>query len=77
MPTVQIRERSQSLYDLISLKAQQHHRSLTQQTIAELEQALQPQAQGLLLRARRLQMLHKLRIQAPSKPVVLDDQLER
>ena len=73
MPTVQIREFPQPLYDLLSLKAQQHHRSLTQQTIAELEQALQPEVRGV----RRLQVLHKLRTQAPAKPVVLGDQLER
>ena len=77
MPTVQIREFPQPLYDLLSLKAQQHHRSLTQQTIAELEQALQPQAQGFVRGVRRLQVLHKLRMQTPSKPVVLGDQLER
>ncbi len=73
MPTVQIREFPQPLYDLLSLKAQQHHRSLTQQTIAELEQALQPQARGV----QRLQVLHKLRMQATTKPIILDDQLER
>ena len=73
MPTVQIREFPQPLYDLLSLKAQQQHRSLTQQTVAELEQALQPQVQGL----RRLQVLRKLRSHAPGQALVLGDQLER
>lgn len=73
MPTVQIREFPQPLYDLLSLKAEQEHRSLTQQTIAELEQALQPQARGV----RRLQVLHKLRMQAPTQKIVLGDQLEQ
>ncbi len=73
MHAVQIREFPQPLYDLLSLKAQQHHRSLTQQTIAELEQALQPEVHGV----RRLLVLHKLRMQAPSKPIMLGDQLER
>lgn len=75
MRTLQIREFPQPLYDLLSLKAQRHHRSLTQQTIAELEQALQPQGQGQGI--KRLQILHKLRIQAPKEPVRLGDQLER
>ena len=73
MRTLQIRELPQPLYDLLSFKAQQHHRSLTQQTIAELEQALQPQVHGV----RRLQVLRKLRMQAPAQPVVLGGQLER
>jgi plasmid stability protein len=75
MRTLQIRELPQPLYDLLSFKAQQHHRSLTQQTIAELEQALQPQGQGQGI--RRLQTLHKLRAQAPQQPMHLGDQLER
>ena len=75
MRTLQIRELPQPLYDLLSFKAQQHHRSLTQQTIAELEQALQPggSAQGI----RRLQTLHRLRTQVPAAPVLVGDQLER
>jgi plasmid stability protein len=75
MRTLQIRELPQPLYDLLSFKAQQHHRSLTQQTIAELEQALHPQNQGQGV--KRLQTLNKLRIQAPQEPVLLGDQLER
>jgi plasmid stability protein len=73
MRTLQIRELPQPLYDLLSLKAQQHHRSLTQQTIAELEQALQPHQQGI----KRLQTLHKLRTQSAKVPEPLGDQLER
>jgi plasmid stability protein len=76
MRTLQIRELPQSLYDLLSFKAQQHHRSLTQQTIAELEQALQPHRQGM----RRLQTLHKLHAAAKTLaplPLILDDRLER
>lgn len=75
MRTLQIRELPQPLYDLLSFKAQQSHRSLTQQTIAELEQALQPGGAGQGI--RRLQTLHKLRAQEPKQPVVLGDQLER
>lgn len=75
MRTLQIRELPQALYDLLSFKAQQHHRSLTQQTIAELEQALQPNGQDQ--RTRRLQTLHKLRSQAPVQRLQLGDQLER
>ena len=75
MPTVQIREFPQPLYDLLSLKAQQHHRSLTQQTIAELEQALQPGGTGQGI--KRLQTLNKLRGQTPKEPLNLGDQLER
>jgi plasmid stability protein len=75
MRTLQIRELPQSLYDLLSFKAQQHHRSLTQQTIAELEQALQRQGHGQGI--KRLQTLHKLRMQAPKQPVQLGDQLEQ
>ena len=72
MHTLQIRELPQALYDLLRFKAQQHHRSLTQQTIAELELALQPngQSQG----TRRFQTLHKLRTQAPVQRVQLGDQ---
>lgn len=73
MRTLQIRELPQPLYDLLSFKAQQHHRSLTQQTIAELEQALQPNGRGI----KRLQTLHKLRALVPTEPVPLGDQLER
>lgn len=73
MRTLQIRELPQALYDLLSFKAQQHHRSLTQQTIAELELALQPNRQGQ--GTRRLQILHKLRTQAPLQSVQFGDQL--
>jgi plasmid stability protein len=63
MATLQIRELPEPLYDLLSFKAQRNHRSLTQQAIAELEQALQPQSSGL----KRLQTLGKLREREPSK----------
>jgi plasmid stability protein len=63
MRTLQIRELPETLHDLLSFKAQQHYRSLTQQAIAELEQALQPRGQGQGI--KRLQTLHKLRTQAP------------
>jgi plasmid stability protein len=75
MRTLQIRELPQPLYDLLSFKAQQHHRSLTQQTIAELEQALQPNGRGQGI--KRLQTLHKLRMQEPKHSVKVGDQLER
>ena len=60
MPSLQIREFPAPLYDILSLKAQEHHRSLTQQAIAELELALLPQGQGY----KRLQTLQKLRASA-------------
>jgi hypothetical protein len=71
MPSLQIREFPEPLYDLLSYKAQRHHRSLTQQAIAELEQALQPQSSGL----KRLQTLGKLRARGPSSINNLDAQL--
>jgi hypothetical protein len=71
MRTLQIRELPEPLYDLLSFKAQRNHRSLTQQAIAELEQALQPQSSGL----KRSQTLGKLRAREPSSIKNLDVQL--
>jgi plasmid stability protein len=71
MTSLQIRELPEPLYDLLSFKAQRHHRSLTQQAIAELEHALQPQSPGL----RRLQTLSKLREREPCSIKNFDAQL--
>lgn len=57
MHTLQIRDFPAPLYRQLSLRAQQSHRSLTQQAIAELEAALQPTTP-----IRRQLALQKLRV---------------
>lgn len=59
MPTLQIRDFPAPLYQRLSLRAQQSHRSLTQQAVAELEAALMPTA-GSMRRQMALQKLQTL-----------------
>ena len=56
MTTLQIRQMPQPLYEQLAQRATQFHRSLTQQAIADLSQAL-----GSDAKARRLATLHKIR----------------
>jgi antitoxin FitA len=55
MPALQIRHLPDDLYELLSMRAQRAHRSLAQQTVVELRQALGPAGQ-----ARRQDVLQRL-----------------
>lgn len=56
MTTLQIRQMPQPLYEQLVQRATQFHRSLTQQAIADLSQAL-----GSDVKAQRLATLRKIR----------------
>ena len=56
MTTLQIRQMPQPLYEQLAQRASQFHRSLTQQAIADLSQAL-----GSDLKAQRMSTLRKIR----------------
>jgi antitoxin FitA len=55
MPALQIRHLPDDLYELLSMRAERAHRSLAQQTVVELRQALGPAGQ-----ARRQAVLQRL-----------------
>lgn len=55
MPALQIRNLPDDLYELLSMRAVRAHRSLAQQTVVELRQALGPAGQ-----ARRQAVLQRL-----------------
>lgn len=65
MTTLQIRQMPQPLYEQLSQRATQFHRSLTQQAIADLSQAL-----GSNVKAQRQATLRKIRAIHASKSVV-------
>ncbi len=56
MPSLQIRQMPDSIYNALSFRAEQAHRSLTQQTLVELTVAL-----GGDGKLRRLQALERIR----------------
>lgn len=64
MTTLQIRQMPQPLYEQLTQRASQFHRSLTQQAIADLSQAL-----GSDLKAQRLATLRKIRAAHARQPV--------
>lgn len=68
MTTLQIRQMPQPLYEQLTQRATQFHRSLTQQAIADLSLAL-----SLDVKAQRLATLRKIRAahagQAAAKPI--------
>ena len=70
MTTLQIRQMPQPLYDQLAQRAAQFHRSLTQQAIADLSQAL-----GSDMKAQRFETLRKIRAAHASQPVVTDPQV--
>ena len=64
MTTLQIRQMPQPLYEQLVQRATQFHRSLTQQAIADLTQALNSD-----VKAQRLATLRKIRAAHASQPV--------
>ncbi len=64
MTTLQIRQMPQPLYEQLAQRATQFHRSLTQQAIADLSQAL-----GSDVKAQRLATLRKIRAAHSSQAV--------
>ena len=68
MTTLQIRQMPQPLYEQLTQRATQFHRSLTQQAIADLSLAL-----SLDVKAKRLATLRKIRAahagQAATQPI--------
>ena len=64
MTTLQIRQMPQPLYEQLAQRAFQFHRSLTQQAIADLSQAL-----GSDTKARRLATLNKIRMAHADRPL--------
>lgn len=62
MPSLQIRELPDDIYQLLSLRAQQEHRSLAQQALVDLRQALDADRVS-----RRRRVIEKIRMD-------LDDQ---
>ena len=64
MTTLQIRQIPQPLYEQLVQRATQFHRSLTQQAIADLSQAL-----GSDVKAKRLATLEKIRISHAGRPL--------
>lgn len=64
MTTLQIRQMPQPLYEQLVQRAAQFHRSLTQQAIADLSQAL-----GNDVKVQRLETLRKIREAHASQPV--------
>ncbi len=64
MTTLQIRQMPQPLYEQLAQRATQFHRSLTQQAIADLSQAL-----GSDVKAQRLATLRKIRTAHAGQPL--------
>lgn len=64
MTTLQIRQMPQPLYEQLTQRAAHFHRSLTQQAITDLSQAL-----GSDMKAQRLSTLRKIRAAHASQPV--------
>jgi plasmid stability protein len=64
MTTLQIRQMPQPLYEQLVQRATQFHRSLTQQAIADLSQAL-----GSDVKAQRLATLRKIRAAHAGQPL--------
>jgi plasmid stability protein len=64
MTTLQIRKMPQPLYEQLVQRATQFHRSLTQQAIADLSQAL-----GSDVKAQRLATLRKIRAAHAGQPL--------
>lgn len=64
MPTLQIRNLPDDLYHLLTLRAEQAHRSLAQQTIVELRRALSASGDD-----RRRQVLNRLAQEETDRPL--------
>jgi antitoxin FitA len=63
MPSLQIRDIPEEVYEALAFRARLEHRSLAQQAIVELRRIPE-----LLARERRLEVLHRLKERIASEP---------
>ncbi len=68
MPTLQVRELPDDLYNQLSYLAQKEHRSLAQQTIALLEEGIEARLKGQQRRRKLLETQNPLGIDARNLP---------
>lgn len=65
MPSLQIRQVPDDVYNALAFRASLAHRSLTQQTLAELSLAV-----GCTDKQRRMQVLQKIKLRQAQQPAI-------
>jgi plasmid stability protein len=76
MASLQIRDMPEDLYKSLKLKAEKDHRSLAQQAIILLSEALNARGRDSIRRIEALRKIRSYKVQAKSKDISIIDMIQ-